>query len=337
MAERPTIKEVSKLAGVSFKTVSRVLNREKHVADDTRRRVEDVVAQLNFRPSAAARVLAGAKSHQVALLFDNASPHYIFHLRAGAQDRCLELGYRLLLQPCDSAAGDIVRQIEGLIDETHLDGLILSPPVTEATHLLDALERRGVPYVRISPGCRPDTSFAAAMDDVAASCEITEHLIGLGHRRIGVIGGPANHSSAGERLQGFRHALAAADIAFRPDLARTGDYSFGSGRTAAAELLDLPERPTAIVACNDDMAAGAIAVAHERGVAVPGDLSIVGFDDSELAKAVWPPLTTICQPVRDLAYAATDLLLAPDGDARQVTLDYSVVVRASTAPPRIGT
>ena len=336
MAERPTIKEVSKLAGVSFKTVSRVLNKEKHVADATRRRVEDVVARLNFRPSAAARVLAGAKSHQVALLFDNASPHYIFHLRAGAQDRCQELGFRLLLQPCDSGAGDIVRQIEGLIDETHLDGLILSPPTTEAMHLLDALERRGVPYVRISPGCRPGASLAALMDDVAASREITEHLIGLGHRRIGFIGGPINHSSAGERLQGFRQALDAAGIAFRPDLARTGDYGFGSGRTAAAELLDLPKRPTAIVACNDDMAAGALAVAHEKSVVVPNDLSIVGFDDSELAKAVWPPLTTICQPVRDLAYAATDLLLSPDREVRQLTLDYSVMVRASTAPPRIG-
>ena len=333
MTERPTIKQVSKLAGVSFKTVSRVLNKEKHVADETRRRVEAVVADLNFRPSAAARVLAGARSFQVALLYDNASPHYIFHLQAGAQQRCQEAGFRLLLQPCNSAAPDLVRQIEGLIDETHLDGLILSPPTTEAASLLDALERRGVPYVRISPGSRPGASMAAAMDDVAAACEITGHLLALGHRRIGFIGGPANHSSAGERLQGFRRALADGGLPYRPALARWGDYGFASGREAAAALLGGADRPTAIFACNDDMAAGALAVAHELDIAVPGALSIAGFDDSELAKAVWPPLTTINQPVRDLAYAATDLLLSGERDVRRVVLDHRLVVRASTAPP----
>lgn len=330
---RPTIKEVSKLAGVSFKTVSRVLNKEKHVSDETRRRVEEVVAQLNFRPSSAARVLAGRRSFQVALLYDNPSPHYIFHLQSGAQDRCEELGYRLLLQPCGSEADDLAQRVTALVDEAHLDGLILSPPVTESIALIEALEAQGTPFVRISPGCRPESSLAVAMDDVAAAREATTHLIGLGHHRIGFVGGPPNHASARQRLDGFRQALADHDLRFRGDLAAEGNYSFATGRDAALLLLDRPERPTAIFACNDDMAAGVLAVAHALSIAVPEELSIVGFDDSELAKAVWPPLTTICQPVRDLAYAATDLLLSRDQRVRQVMLHHSLVIRDTTAAP----
>ncbi len=330
---RPTIKEVSILAGVSFKTVSRVLNKEKHVSDETRARVEAVVAELNFRPSAAARVLAGRRSHQVALLYDNASPHYIYHLQSGARDRCEELGYRLLLQPCDSAADDIAQRVLALVDETHLDGLILSAPVTESEALLAALQARGFPFVRISPGCLPASSLATAMDDVAAAREATAHLVTLGHRRIGFIGGPAHHPSAGERLVGFKQALAASAVPFRRDLAFDGDYSFASGREAASRLLDRADRPSAIFACNDDMAAGALGVAHELDINVPDQLSIVGFDDSELAKAVWPPLTTVRQPVRDLAYAAATLLLSKDQRVRQVTLDHALIVRDTTAPP----
>src|ERR1044072_5805385 len=149
MTSRPTIKEVSKIAGVSFKTVSRVLNNEKHVSEETRRRVEEVVARLNFRPSHAARTLAGRRSFQVALLYDNPSPYYVYHVQTGAQQRCSELGYRLLIQPVDSQAPDLVSNVMALIDEAHLDGVILSPPVTEIPALLDELDRRALPYVRI--------------------------------------------------------------------------------------------------------------------------------------------------------------------------------------------
>lgn len=330
MSSRPTIKQVSELAGVSFKTVSRVLNNEKHVGEDTRRRVQDAMAALNFRPSAAARMLAGSRSFQIALLYDNPSPHYIFHLQAGAQDRCEELGYRLLLQPVDSDAKDLARRVEGLIDEARLDGLILSPPVTEAAPLLDALVARGVPFVRVSPGKRPGASLAVAMDDEAAVGEVVAHLVELGHRRIGHIGGPSNHSSAADRLRGFRRALRRHRLPFEPELITAGDYTFASGRDAAARLLDRPKPPTAIFAANDEMAAGVIAVAHERDIAVPEALSVVGFDDAQIAQAVWPPLTTVFQPVRGLAYAATDLLLSQDGDVRSVVLSHGLVVRAST-------
>ncbi|UZK66188.1 LacI family DNA-binding transcriptional regulator [Sphingomonas sp. M1-B02] len=331
MSGRPTIKEVSKIAGVSFKTVSRVLNNEKHVSEETRRRVEEVVARLNFRPSHAARTLAGRRSFQVALLYDNPSPYYVYHVQMGAQQRCSELGFRLLLQPVDSQADDLISNVLALIDETHLDGLILSPPVTEAVGLIDELDRRGLPYVRIAPGIRKGAGMAASMDDVAAAREVTRHLIDLGHRSIAFLRGPESHVSSSDRLQGYRDELAAHGIAFDPELVVGGDYSFNSGCEAARTLLARTPRPTAIFAGNDDMAAGVLAVAHEADIAVPDALSIVGFDDSDLAKAVWPPLTTMRQPVRELAYAAAGLMLAP-GAEPQVTLGHELKIRSSTGP-----
>lgn len=332
MSSRPTIKEVSKIAGVSFKTVSRVLNNEKHVSEETRRRVEEVVARLNFRPSHAARTLAGRKSFQVGLLYDNPSPYYIYHVQTGAQQRCTELGYRLLLQPIDSQSPDLVSNVLALIDETHLDGLILSPPVTEAAALLDELDRRGLPYARIAPGIRQEAGMSTAMDDVAAAREMTAHLIGLGHRRIAMIRGLESHASSADRLAGYKLELEAHGIAFDPALVAAAENDFASGAAAARELLALKDRPTAIFAGNDDMAAGALAVAHESDIDVPGQLSIAGFDDSDLARAVWPPLTTIRQPVHELAAAAAELILSGTAPQPRVTLEHKLIVRASTGP-----
>jgi len=336
MSSRPTIKEVSRIAGVSFKTVSRVLNNEKHVSEATRQRVEAAVAQLNFRPSHAARTLAGRKSFQVALLYDNPSPYYVYHVQAGAQSACVRHGYRLLHQPCDIAASDFVASVMALVDEAHLDGLIISPPVTDRLDLLDALEGRNIPYVRIAPGDRRDAGLSASMDDVAAARELTDYLLGEKHRRIAFIQGPQTHASSSDRFAGYRAALEAAGVAFDPELVVAGNYTFTSGLEAANKLLALEVRPTAIFAGNDEMAAGALAGAHEAGVDVPGELSIAGFDDTDLARAVWPMLTTVHQPVADMATAAADLLLGGDTRERHKTLRHELKVRNSTgaAPKR---
>lgn len=332
MAQRPTIKEVSKLAGVSFKTVSRVLNNEKNVSEETRRRVERVVDELNFRPSLAARTLAGRKSFQVGLLYDNPSPHYVYHLLAGAQGACADLGYRLITQPVDGTAPDFVRGVTALIDETHLDGIILSPPLSDMAELLDALDRRNVRYVRIEPGTRRDQGCSVTIDNTAAAAELTDHLIALGHRRIAFITGPDAHISSADRLRGYREALARHGIAEDGDLVVPGGYDLQSGREAARGLLTRSPPPSAIFAGNDEMAAGVLAAAHELAIQLPGALSVAGFDDADLAAAVWPPLTTIHQPVHLLGRAAAELLLAPDRMTDRITLDHRLVVRASTGP-----
>lgn len=334
MPPRPTIKEVSRLAGVSFKTVSRVLNKEKHVSEETRRRVQEVVDRLNFRPSSAARALAGARSFQIALLYDNPSPHYIYNIQSGAQERCAEAGIRLLLQPCQAESERLVADVLGMIDETHVDGVLLSPPVTEVLPLLDALDERRIRYARIGPGARAHHGLSVSMDDVAAAEELTLHLINLGHRAIGFIGGGENHVSSRLRLQGYQKALAASGIEAEPGLIVAGDYSYESGRRAAETLLAMASPPTAIFAGNDDMAAGALAVAHEKGLDVPGDVSIVGFDDSDLARALWPPLTTVHQPMRELAYQAAGLLIRDDPSEERVTIAHSLVERASSGPAK---
>ncbi len=330
---RPTIKDVSERAGVSIKTVSRVLNNERYVSDATRRKVEQVMAELNFQPSLAARMLAGKRSFQIALLYDNHSPYYIHQIQMGVWDRCIEEGVRLLAQPMDVASPRLASDVGGLIDQTQVEGVILSSPVTDAIAVIDELERRGVPFVRISPGTAHDRSASVAMDDVQAADDMTSHLIALGHRRIGFVVGHPNHMASDQRLFGYRRALDRAAILFEPSLVRAGLFDFASGEAAAEALLTLQAPPTAIFASNDDMASGILAVAHRRGLRLPEELSVAGFDDTALAAQLWPPLTTIRQPTRDMAYAAARLLFSGTSDLTNLRLAHELVVRASTCAP----
>jgi LacI family transcriptional regulator len=328
---RVTIKDVSRIAGVSIKTVSRVLNKEKYVRDETRLKVEAAVAELKFSPSLAARSLAGGRSFQIALIYDNHSPYYIHQIQEGVWERCKAEGVRMLAQPADVASATLAAEVGGLIDETHVDGIILSSPVTDAAPVLDELERRGIPFVRISPGTNHALTSSVFMDDVQAADDMTTHLINLGHRMIGFVMGHPNHMASEQRLFGYRRALDRAGIEFEPGLVRPGEFDFASGAAAAEVLLGLSSRPTAIFASNDDMAAGILAVAHRLQLDIPGDVSVAGFDDTALASIVWPPLTTIRQPTRDLAYAAASLLLERLDGVVHRRLQHDLVIRASTA------
>jgi LacI family transcriptional regulator len=328
---RVTIKDVSRIAGVSIKTVSRVLNKEKYVRDETRLKVEAAVAELKFSPSLAARSLAGGRSSQIALIYDNHSPYYIHQIQEGVWERCKAEGVRMLAQPADVASATLAAEVGGLIDETHVDGIILSSPVTDAAPVLGELERRGIPFVRISPGTNHALTSSVFMDDVQAADDMTTHLINLGHRMIGFVMGHPNHMASEQRLFGYRRALDRAGIEFEPGLVRPGEFDFASGAAAAEVLLGLSNRPTAIFASNDDMAAGILAVAHRLQLDIPRDLSVAGFDDTALASIVWPPLTTIRQPTRDLAYAAASLLLERLDGVVHRRLQHDLVIRASTA------
>lgn len=333
MSERSNIRDVAERAGVAVKTVSRLLNGHPYVRAETREKIERAMRELDFRPSVAARILSGAKSNQVALIYDNHSPYYMFQIQAGCWDACKAQGIRLIAQPVDIEDPAVGEQVRGLVMETHVDGIILSSPVTDCEAVLATLDRLDIPFVRISPGTNHALTSSVFMDDAQAADDMTSLLINKGHRRIGFIKGHPNHMASDERQFGYRRALDRAGIAFEPGLVRDGEFDVESGIRAARELLDLPNPPTAIFASNDDMAAGVLAVAHERDIDVPGELSVVGFDDTPLARTVYPPLTTIHQPMAELARTATEILVS-GGDINHQRLPHLLVERASVAPPK---
>ncbi|MCT2559611.1 LacI family DNA-binding transcriptional regulator [Tsuneonella sp. YG55] len=332
MSERANIRDVAARAGVAVKTVSRVLNGHPYVSQAMRERVEEAMRELDFRPSVAARILSGAKSNQVALIYDNHSPYYMFQIQKGCWDVCHEKGIRLLAQPVDVDDPDVGEQVRGLISETHVDGIILSSPVTDCEPVLKTLDALDIPFVRISPGTNHALTSSVFMDDAQAGDDMTTHLVNHGHRRIGFVKGHPSHMASEERLYGYRKALDRAGIPFEPALVMDGEFDFESGVRAAAALLGGLEPPTAIFAANDDMAAGVLAEAHSRGIDVPGQLSVAGFDDTTLARTVWPPLTTIHQPMAELARTAAEILIA-GGETVHRRLPHQLVERASVAPP----
>lgn len=331
MSERANIRDVAARAGVAVKTVSRVLNGHPYVSAAMRERVERAVAELDFVPSMAARILSGSKSNQIALIYDNHSPYYMFQIQSGCWDVCKAHGIRLLAQPVDVADPTVGDQVRGLVSETHVDGIVLSSPVTDCAAVLRTLDAMDIPFVRISPGTNHALTSSVFMDDAQAADDMTTHLINLGHRRIGFIKGHPNHMGSDDRLFGYRRALDRAGIAFEPQLVLPGKFDFESGRAAAGVLLAMADRPSAIFAANDDMAAGVLAVAHERGLSLPQDLSVAGFDDTTLARTVWPALTTIHQPMAELARTATEILIA-GGDITHRRLPHRLIERASVAP-----
>ncbi|MFN5903637.1 MAG: LacI family DNA-binding transcriptional regulator, partial [Novosphingobium sp.] len=214
MSERSNIRDVAARAGVAVKTVSRVLNGHPYVSADTKARVEEAMKALDFHPSVAARILSGAKSNQVALIYDNHSPYYMFQIQTGCWDFCRENGIRLLAQPVDVADPGVGEQVRGLVTETHVDGIILSSPVTDCEPVLRALESMDIPFVRISPGTNHALTSSVFMDDAQAADDMTTHLINAGHRRIGFIKGHPNHMASDDRLNGYRRALDRVGIAF---------------------------------------------------------------------------------------------------------------------------
>jgi LacI family transcriptional regulator len=324
---KATISDVSRLSGVSIKTVSRVLNGERYVSDALRDKVQAAVAELAYRPNFAARALAGKRSFQIALIYDNPSPYFAQNIQAGVMARCAQQGYRMIALPCDAGSPNMLSEIAALIDQAQLDGVILTAPITEDAAVRAMLAERKLPFAMISPAQVDGDVASASIDQAAAAQAMVAFLISAGHRRIAFIGGSKRFATSARRLAGYRAALGKAGIVFDPTLVREGDYDFASGSSAAEALLALPSPPGAIFASSDDMAAGVLATAHRLGIDVPGQLSVAGFDNTDLAAVVWPPLTTVSQPVRDLAYAATDLLLS--GKTEHVQLDFELVSRGS--------
>lgn len=334
-----TINDIARLADVSKKTVSRVINNSPFVKEDTRRRVEAVIAEHGYSPDPQARGLAFRRSFMVGMIYDNPSPNYVVNMQQGVLDAVRGAGLELVVHPCNRASDSFLHDVRNFVVRQKLFGVVLPPSVSEDDGVVQILKAADCPYVRIAsvsldvPGCMVVTH------DSRGAARAARHLAELGHRRIAFISGPDSFRSSHERGRGFRDGLAEHGLTLDPAYVRTGAYTFESGVEAAAELLALPEAPTAIFAGNDEMAIGVMKAARDRGLDVPGDLSIVGFDDLPMASRVWPNLTTVRLPIRDMGRMAAEKLTAglrglDAATIIQPEVDPSLVVRDSTARPR---
>lgn len=332
---KTTITDVAKQAGVSMKTVSRVLNNEPNVAKTTRERVLEAAAALQYRPNLAARGLASSRSYLIALLYDNPNPNYIIQIQRGAIEACRDAGYHLLLEPITHTQAS-QPDVGLMLGRLGVDGVILTPPLSDCMPLRRELEKMGIRHVTIAPGDIHDAP-SVRMDDVKAATEMATYLIDEGHRDIGFIIGHPDHVSSRKRQNGFIAAMSTAGIAVNEDRVVQGDFTFRSGVKAAEILLRDPQsRPSAIFASNDDMAAGVVNVAGRLGIDVPNALSVCGFDNTAIAKIIWPKLTTVAQPIRQMGKKAAEVLLDRSGDQDTAihTLDFEIIFRESTSAPQ---
>ncbi|ABL99144.1 LacI family DNA-binding transcriptional regulator [Shewanella amazonensis] len=307
-----TINDVAKYAGVSIKTVSRVTNNEPSVKQATIDKVNEAIKALNYQPNLAARNLAGTKSYVIGFIYDNPNAYYIIDMQNGILSACRDKGYELLIHPCDATADSICEELTALVKHARLAGLVLTPPLSEDPKILAALDSIEAHYVRIIAGDKTKEScgLTVLVNDRHGAVSITQHLIDLGHKHIAFISGDEQHESTKERFAGFCDALSLNNITLNPAFVIEGQYSFESGVEGAKQLLSMTPRPTAIVACNDEIAAGALFAARLQGVDIPRDISIVGFEDSPFSRQTWPKLTTVHQPNQKIAQVATELLIA---------------------------
>ena len=339
LGRRATINDIARLANVSKKTVSRVINQSPFVKDETRAKIDAVIQKIGYAPDPQARGLAFRRSFLIGLIYDNPNAQYIVNIQDGALDALRGSGFELVVHPCDRLSEDFVPGVRRFVERQKLHGVILIPPVSENQELARAIQDVDCQYVRIASVRLDNTSKMIVSNDREATAEAANYLEALGHRRIGVIAGPAQYRSAHERLSGFIGALEKRGVSVPPDMIVEGAYTFESGVACAESLLARRPRPTAIFASNDEMAAGVYKAAHRLKVLIPDDLSVVGFDDTPMASRMTPALTTIRLPIRDMGRLAAAKLIPPKGseDAEVGTaarIALHLVVRESTQPPK---
>ena len=333
---RATIREIARAAGVSIATVSRVINGRPDVSPQTREVVLRVVREHGFSTNRNARALSGGRTGLVGVTLPILEAAYFAVIVSGTAEALYEHDMRIVLCPTLHQHEREVTLLDRLMHGT-TDGAILMLP-EESNAELRALQETGYPFVVVDPRVQLDQGIpAVSASNASGARAVVEHLLSLGHRRIGAILGPADWMATTERLNGYRSALAAAGVLAARDLVVESDFSIESGETAAAALLDLPERPTAIFGFNDNVAIGALRAAEARGLTVPDDLSVVGFDDSEQSGLVTPALTTVRQPLAEMGRMAVSLLLRlldhQRVEAMNIELATRLVVRESTAAP----
>lgn len=336
---KATINDVARLAGVSKRTVSRVLNDSPKVNAETRALIQRVIKQLKYVPSPQARGLASSRSYLLGLLYDDPNSLIIHAVQKGILSVCVDAGYELVVHPCDHQSGSLVAKVKQLITRSKLDGVVILPPLSADGKLAAALKKEGFEYVRLAALSLDEPERMVVSDDRVAMADLAQHFVDQGHRKIAIITGPKYRLATEERLEGFRQGLAARGVNLEARNIVEGDFSYDSGIECTRRLLSRKQPPSAIFASNDEMAAGAIRAAWEMGIEVPGALSVAGYDDSPLASRIVPPLTTFRRHNEVMAAIAVRKLIACiDGDREKAgelpsTSLPELVVRNSTSEP----
>ena len=336
-----TARDVALRAGVSPMTVSRVVGGENNVRASTREIVLAAVRELNYAPNLAAKNLASAAQARVGLLFANPSAAYLTEFLVGILDDMSRRGAQLIIERCE--AGDDLSErtaVRHLI-AGQVAGILLPPPLSESAIIRQEAAKAGVVAIAVSTGRFTGDISCIRIDDRKAAYDMTRRIIELGHRHIGFIKGHPNQTASTERFAGFEAAI--RDLAPRAKkVSAQGYFSYQSGLLAAERLLAGKDRPTAIFAANDDMAAAVVSVAHRKGLDVPRDISVVGFDDTAIATTLWPELTTVRQPIGEMAIAAVELLFKEMRDRKDsssskpidLVMHHTLIERQSTAATR---
>ncbi|MFS2112038.1 LacI family DNA-binding transcriptional regulator [Sphingomonas sp. Sphisp140] len=331
-----TIQAVAEHAGTSTMTVSNFLNGTGKMGEATRARVREAIETLGYKPNAAARALASSGAARIGLVYINPQNAFLSAMLVGTLQAAATRGAQLMVEHSGEPDYDrLAESLRGLV-RSGANALLLPPPYSELIAGSPIVEELGVPIAVVGAGQAIPGIVTVRVDDHAAAGAMTDLLISLGHRRIGFIGGPEGHGATGARREGYRHSLRAHRLPDAPELIDAGDFSFDSGLLAARRLLDLPEPPSAIFAANDDMAAAVLSVAHRKGIAIPDALAVAGFDDTPIAVKTWPSLTTIRQPIAEMAERATLALIArlaeseSEAGAEDMHVDFKLIERAST-------
>ena len=334
---KPTMKDVAALAGVSKKTVSRVINESPLVNEATRKGIQGLIKEIGYRPDPQARGLASRRSYLVGMIYDNPTPQYVVNIQLGILDVLRNTGFELVVHPCDRKSDTFIEDAKRFIEVQKLYGVILTPSVSEDERLAEVIRELGCAYIRIASVELDMDRRMIVTNDRAGSREAARHLAKQGHKRIAIIAGRRSFRSAHERRAGFEEGLAEYGISVPPEYVLQGDYTFESGLALGADILDLDPPPTAVFASNDEMAAGVLQSLHVAGQTPPYSLSIVGFDDFETATRVWPRLTTVRTPAREIGTLAAERLFEFDdegapGGPNQTT--PRLIERDSTRSPR---
>lgn len=339
-----TIKHVAADAGVSLQTVSRVINKAPNVRAEVIERVQASIDKLGYVPSIAAQRMGGSRSFLIMALNDRErtiadwrkreGTDWVDQMLLGGMLKCAEHGYRMIVELIDTHSDHIERELRAALVALQPDGVILTPPHSQNPVILKVLDEHKISIARIG-SLADGPGLKLTMDDGNAARLATEHLIGLGHRRIGFVAGSPEYELSGWRVEGWRGAMAAAALS-TDGLMMQGDFGFASGRAAAETLLSGPEPVTAIIASSEEMTMAALEVARERGIDVPGALSLVSFDDTPKIRLSSPPITAIRQPVAEVTARAVELILAERAGrkppAEPVAEPVTFVPRASTGP-----